>query len=356
MRRGTLLFAVGMASAVQAQWSATILAPAGIPNSAVYAVTPNYQAGSARLTGPNQSAVIWHGSPSNYDDLNPAGSNNSMIAGAHGNTQGGFAVFNSVAHAAMWQGSAASFVDLHPAGSTGSSVTAVYGGMQGGAAHVPRQHAALWSGSAATFLDINPIPGGTSAVYGMGPGQQVGSYDDGASNGRACTWAGTAASMVDLNGTFEASFAYGTDGVHQVGAAEITPGSRLHAIRWTGTPTSWIDLTPAGADSAEAYGVTGSFQTGFVYFGTTPFASVWSGSSQSWLNLHQFLPSGYMSSRAYSIVETPTQLIVGGYAVNTAGTEAHAVMWSMPVPEPATLAGVSFAALLFLGRRRRSLR
>lgn len=346
-----LIVIAALAASSFAQWTVTNLHPAGVDNSAVFAVTPTYQAGSARLYGPNQSAIIWHGSSSSYDDLNPTGSNNSKIRAAHGSMQGGFAVFSSVAHAALWYGTASSFVDLHPTGANSSSVTSIYGLEQGGGAQFGSSgHAVLWSGSAASMIDLHPDGASNSGLGGIAPGQQVGAYSVGTSYARAGIWAGSANSLVDLNGSLVASGAQGTDGLHQVGWGEITPSSRLHAILWSGTAASWIDLTPAGSDSAEAYGVTGNYQVGFTYFGITPFASFWSGSSQSWVNLHQFLPAGYRSSYAYSIVQSDNQLIVGGYAVNDAGTVAEAIMWVSPVPEPATIGVLAFGLALIARR------
>ncbi|AIE86407.1 hypothetical protein [Fimbriimonas ginsengisoli] len=319
----------GGPSGTPSHWSVTVLAPSGVNNSATYAVAPGYQAGSARLAGSNQSAVIWHGSAASVENFNPAGSDNSIIVAASSTDQGGTAVLGGIAHAALWHGTAASFVDLHPTGATYSTVKALYGNEQGGNIG-PGEQAAMWSGSAATFRRLQPSGSTSSAVNGMGPGQQVGFFtapSNAHGYAHACLWSGSAASVSDLNGVLDSSQAFATDGVHQVGLADVPGITGSHAAMWSGTASSFVDLNPAGAGSSEAHAVSGRFQAGFAYSGALAAAALWQGSARSWVNLHQFLPAGYKSSYAYSIVQTAGKVIVGGYAVDDAGTNAVAVIW-----------------------------
>lgn len=310
-------------------WSVTVLGPTGVDNSSVYGITPTYQAGSANLVGPDQQAVIWHGSSTAVDNLAPPGVANSIIESAQGTAQGGYAVYGTVAHAALWHGTAASFTDLNPTVAThGSSINAVYGNDQGGNWFGSAgERAAMWSGTAGSFHDMAP-PGSTnSVIFGMGPGQQVGSFaTPTVENGHACVWSGTPASEVDLNGSLDASQAYATDGRHQVGTGDMPGGARSHAMLWSGSASNSVDLNPAGADSSEAHAVSGPYEAGYFFVGPAAYACLWQGTAASFVNLHQLLPPGFTSSYAYSMVQTPTQLFVGGYAVT--GSAAVAVIWT----------------------------
>jgi hypothetical protein len=71
-----------------------------------------------------------------------------------------------------------------------------------------------------------------------------------------------------------------------------------HASLWSGTAESWVDLHPAGASGSVAYGISGSQQVGNTYFSDIEHASLWSGTAESWVDLN---PVGAMSSYASGV-------------------------------------------------------
>jgi hypothetical protein len=83
-------------------------------------------------------------------------------------------------------------------------------------------------------------------------------------------------------------------GGSQVGRAVV--GGISRASLWSGTSVSWVDLHPAGASASNAHGVFGSQQVGTAEFGATPFASLWNGTPASWVNLN---PAGAVGSEAF---------------------------------------------------------
>ncbi|MCA9279955.1 MAG: hypothetical protein H6815_12700 [Phycisphaeraceae bacterium] len=203
--------------------------------------------------------------------------------------------------------------NLHPPGlSSGwqSEALAISGGQQVGlvfgGSGVGR--AILWSGSAASWIDLSPPGSSWSRAVAVSGGQQVGSATIG--NTRAGLWNGTAASWVDLHptattGTINAySGAIATSGGQQVGFVAIrkagAPGISgvPHASLWSGSAESWVDLHPAGADASAAYGISGGQQAGLVALGGVVRASLWSGTAESWVDLN---PTNSTWSRAEAI-------------------------------------------------------
>jgi hypothetical protein len=65
-----------------------------------------------------------------------------------------------------------------------------------------------------------------------------------------------------------------------------------------------VDLNPAGFSSSFTTGTNGQKQVGYGWVSADHrHALVWSGSADSVIDLHQFLPSGYYDSRAHGIDE-----------------------------------------------------
>ena len=116
-------------------------------------------------------------------------------------------------------------------------------------------------------------------------------------------------------------------------------------------------LHPAGQDSSVAYSVSGGQQVGYgSATGDYEHALLWAGTAGSVVDLHAYLPSQWMSSRAYGIDSSGN---IVGYAWDENYTVRHAVLWvpqgtSQAIPEPATLSlfGIALAALLRRRRRR----
>jgi hypothetical protein len=347
------LAVVGLSGPAHAQWVATSLHPAGATVSEISAVTTEGEVGSVRLasgawqpslwsgiaaswldlsTGPPLNgnaygavsgtqvgmlaghAVLWHGSPQSLVDLHPPGLPFSSVAlAAAGDQQVGY--YAGVSNRALlWHGSAASVVDLTPQGATDAYANATDGTHQGGVASFNQVwHAGIWSGSAQSFLDLNPPTSGASWLYGIGPGQQVG---------------------------------------------YIQAGTLIHAAIWSGTASSVLDVDPGLLTGGEStlFATTGSIQVGEsdVPGGVFAHAGIWFGTASSFVDLHQFLPAGYSSSRATSVVHMPDgSILVGGWALASGATgQRQAFIWTY-APAPGS-GWVLFAGGVIAARRRRA--
>jgi hypothetical protein len=120
-----------------------------------------------------------------------------------------------------------------------------------------------------------------------------------------------------------------------------------------------VILNPSKFIYSDATGISGGQQVGFgasfVTTGGQGHALLWSGTAASYLDLHQYLPAGYISSQAFGIDGDGN--IVG--LANTINEDAYAVLWRndpVAVPVPGALAlgslGIGFASWLC---RRRAL-
>lgn len=93
-----------------------------------------------------------------------------------------------------------------------------------------------------------------------------------------------------------------------------------HASLWGGSSGSWVDLHPAGFQSSQAAAVYGNRQGGNATIsGITFHAGVWSGTADSWIDLHP-------SAAEASILVAMDDVQQVGYArLNGA---IHAGLWS----------------------------
>lgn len=288
--------------------------------------------------GSNSHAYLLSGNALTAIDLHPATGYYSSMAtstdsveqcGYSGSSLGGI-------HAMKWSGSSASAVDLHPSGFNFSYCTSVDGGDQGGFAEqqsyfVTMSHAMLWHGSSAA-VDLHPATGHTySRVMAVRNGQQAGygstlAYPYGDYSGyhtasKALVWSGSAASVVELHPAgYDSSEALATNGVQQGGWAYRAVEGRSHAMLWSGTAASALDLHPSGYTDSKITAISGDRQVGEGWtgipgaLGSIRHALVWTGSTNSVVDLNQFLPPGYKHAVATGIDE---QGHITGYAYNT---------------------------------------
>lgn len=251
----------------------------------------------------------------------------SALLGGFGGQQVGYVVgVGQEAHASYWSGSAGSWIDLNPSGASRSYALKASGSHQVGYARMgPTSHAGYWSGTAESWVDLNPAGAIGSAAFGITGGHQVGLAAI-AGQERASRWSGSAETWIDLHpATANTSVAYDEFNGQQVGHATfVTPGfpfstSSFHASIWYGTSASWIDLNPTGATSSIGYGIHSGKQVGWAEISNQRHASLWAGTAASWIDLH---PNGFSSSVAYSILE---DMQVGGVA--DAGGLSRASLW-----------------------------
>jgi hypothetical protein len=146
------------------------------------------------------------------------------------------------------------------------------------------------------------------------------------------------------------SEAFAASGGQQAGRAAV--GGIRHAGLWSGSAASWVDLHPAGATLSEAYAVSGGQQAGIAAVGGAVRASLWSGTAASWVDLHAFLPAGFTSSRALGISTDGAYTYIAGYGFNTVTNRDEALLWTQPIPTPASAALLALGGLVAARRRR----
>jgi hypothetical protein len=349
-RAFVLLSAWALAAPSQAQWTVTVLHPAGSFESQAFGGHGAVQVGREQSAGANR-ACIWTGTAASKVDLHPAGAVESRAFAADTGVQVGRVQTATQLLASLWSGSAASWIDLHPAIALSSEALSVEGGIQVGTALMPltfETHASMWHGSAGSWLDIHPaVSWAGSYANGIAGSQIAGSVLTTLGSTHACTWRLPDLLWTDLapmGGL--ASYCTATDGSHQAGGT-YTPGPTgvLHASLWFGTSISWVDLHPASTFDSEALDVADGQQVGWTRTLGVVHASLWSGTAASWEDLHAFLPTDYSSSRAQAIWTEGGVTHVAGFGSNTTTGRTEALMWSKASPTWSNLgfglAGVS---------------
>jgi hypothetical protein len=302
--------------------------------------------------GAGGGPALWDGPNHKYVSLRPKGYSGAEVWGVGGGRQVGYGVTGGSPHALMWSGSAGSVVDLDTPmffgtfayGTDGKSQVGSGGAEKGG----NNSHAVLWRGTAGSAVDLHPAGYENSEARDVQGNIQVGSVAGGPGNsGGGAIWKGTAGSMqllpVPKGHTPGGAFAIGGDQI--VGSTSVTGNG--HAVLWDVEGTSVIDLTPIGG-GATAFDTNGTQQVGQAGFGEGPRAVVWSGTAESMVNLHDFLPNSILESHAFGILEDGT---IAGWGTTLAGDVP--IIWT-PVPEPAPIAALAIGLLALCLKRRAS--
>lgn len=225
----------------------------------------------------------------------------------------------------------------------------------GGATLPEDSHAFLWTGNSPLPIDLHPANWTHSWATSTNGTQQAG-YVDGQnppySGRRAALWSGTPESLVLLWplsewGQSEVSSIAGNQQVGYLdrsfcGTGGIDGGGgctyHIHASLWSGTAESWVDLHPTafvganapGDQRSKAFDTDGTSQVGYVdlllplgggSYTSETHAVLWHGTGQSAIDLH---PQGWDVSYAYG-VKNNTQV---GYGIQTAGfSSITAFVW-----------------------------
>ncbi len=353
------VFCTGFISQVASaqQYTATLLSGLGSPLTGPAGFQGQLIGGNPVLDNPGGSLV----------NLNPPAYFGSSAVGLWGNQQIGnfneaeYTYYNSkthryvtvyTVHAILWNGSDKNFVDLHPAAltadnnTTGAAVQSwgvgVSNGQQVGYATDSSgyDHPVLWSGTASSVVDLLPTVWYDGVTTAIDNGFEVG-YGTSGLVTHAGFWTGTAASFVDLQpatmNTGQSTLAYGVDEKHntEVGTLDIPVqevgyyGYTPNAVLWNGTADSMTDLNPTGYAYSEAFGAGGGLQVGYgAATNENEHACVWSGTAASFTDLHQFLPAGYVSSKATSI-DAAGNIFGIAYAAGYFGGTSVPVEWSL---------------------------
>ncbi len=334
---------------VKSQWSVRRIG-GSFNSSLALGVSGGQQVGSVDV-GPWFEAVMWSGTPASAINLTPPdqpgteGTWGSAAYGVDGGRQVGSVGLvlrpegspSAVRHASMWSGSASSWTNLHPPGGNyfDSEAFAIRGSQQVGRAwawSTASWRAMLWTDTAASFVDLHP-PGleTWSEARGTSGTQQVGHVGF-----KAALWSGSAASYVNLHrpewdAPYVGSIALATNGTQQVGwrggINDDGDGPPPEAILWSGTAASAVSLQPPGTYESYALAMDATRQVGLVNFG----AALWSGTAESWVNLHTLLPGTYSGSEATGISMHEGVITISGRAFTSGGSVA--MLWTnRPTP------------------------
>lgn len=331
-------------------FTAIELHPRGLVESEARGISAGQQVGDIWVppgTGETH-AVLWRGSAASMVDLHPRGfPEGSEALGVCGGQQVGAGFLdidgNRILHALLWRGSVANVVDLHPRGFQQSVAVGTSGDQQVGDGDwgYLQPHALLWRGSAASVVDLNPRGFEKSHAVGTSGDQQVG-WGFGPATGdhvHALLWRGSGDSAVDLHPSgFTLSGADGTSGGQQVGVASNSTWDNGHAMMWRGSAASAVDLNPPGFTYSWAHGTNGEEQVGSgvpegappIMFIPAAHALLWRGIAAGVVDLHAFLPPGFVESTASSI--DPAGDIVG--EARDSRVRPHAFLWKRNVPRP----------------------
>lgn len=303
--------------------------------------------------GSGGGPALWDGPNHTYSVLNTTGYTGAEVLGTGGGQQVGYGNSGSI-KALMWSTLGAAPISLHPAAYLGSIAYNTDGTTQGGAV-APNQtvsNAAMWQGTAASVVVLHPAGFENSEVRGVWGDIQVGGAAGGPGGaGGAVLWRGTMESMqiLPLPPGHLSSGAMAVHGDQIVGsAADAIGNDGQHAMLWLTDGKSVTNLSPTGWGSF-AMDTNGQQQVGVAaQVSGEERAVVWSGTAQSMLNLHQFLPSNIAYSLATGIDEDGN--IVGWGHIN-GGVGQVPIVWA-PVPEPATFLAIGIGLLALSWRSR----
>ncbi|MDQ2985607.1 MAG: hypothetical protein M3R13_02660 [Armatimonadota bacterium] len=357
-------------AACQAQYNAHVLHSPAVPSPFSFGAGAGggQQVGHTNiiLNGPS-NALLWSGTAGSLVNLHPAGFAASYAMDTDGTNQIGWRVVAGFgAFATMWSGTAESWVNLNHPKYLGSIARGIGGGQQVGEGVPLGQHpdlyeALLWHGTAESQVNLHPGPefdrSSASATDGK---QQVGVVSHPSTERNAALWSGTGQSFVNLDpvGIGE-SWAEGVAKGQQVGSA-LFPNTPVVAALWQDSSETFINLNPNLAPNlgSQAFDTNGFQQVGIAGFPVKEFAQIhataWNGTPESYMDLHDFLPSQHHGEGAESWAQGIDEFgnIVGWAADLKDGGRQKAVLWT-PVPEPSSAIALTAGLLLLAAHRLR---
>lgn len=99
-----------------------------------------------------------------------------------------------------------------------------------------------------------------------------------------------------------------------------------------------VDLNPHGFDESYGYATNGEEQVGIGDGSATrgeAHALLWHGTAASVVDLHAFLPSGFVHSSALAI-DAAGDIVGSASHLTGPSGDSHAILWRRNVPEPST--------------------
>jgi hypothetical protein len=323
-------------------------------------VSGTLQGGNASVGGIIR-ASIWSGAAASRVDLHPSSATGgSTVLGLSQslNKQLGYTVVSGVTNAALWTGSSASYQNIHPPGAGRSEARAIDINIVGIATYGGENHAMMWAGaSPSTFVDLNPAGAVRSVANDIDNNYTVGSATFSGSP-RASFWAtGSSAAWIDLHpSAATTSVAHGIQsslGTFGV-VGTVTYSGSPRATLWTSlSSAATVDLHPSAATTSVAVKTFGGMQVGSADFAGRTHASLWNSSASSWEDLSLSLAGTWTFSQATDIWSDGSTIYISGHGANPSTGQLEALLWTRPIPTPATAAIFALAAG-FASRRRRS--
>ncbi len=146
-------------------------------------------------------------------------------------------------------------------------------------------------------------------------------------------------------------------------ATRSRPTARSLGIHWASVPASRSlvngggcrgDRSPSRPDyfHSAVEDLDQGYQVGARQVAGVGFrAALWNGSKESFVDLHAFLPNGFVNSDAYGVWVEDGRVWVAGDAYDSANLTWESVIWE--VPEPTSAAGWVFGVAWLTARRKR---
>jgi hypothetical protein len=301
-----------------------------------------YQVGLATYSEGKSVPVYWHGDMNDGTQANSGGYFYAQMFATDGKTAGGRATNNAASpvplpwHAMLWTDVTQPPIDLHPKHFVASEISCVSGEWQGGFGRRGESfitHPLLWDGSPGSAVDLLPAGAAQGHIHAMVSGAQFGSVQLSLKSPvRAAMWHGSPASFQDVtpNG-YDSAAISGAQGDQEVGwglpaGMSSTPTNfQGQALLWSGSDV--INLHPSAFYYSEALATDCAHQVGFVsgQAEDTERACMWSGSADSFFDLHALLPDGYITSWATGVDGN----IVSGYAWRKGNKQIDAIIWEL---------------------------
>ena len=296
-----------------------------IQSSVAFAVHGRIQVGHASRPGPGPHAVWWKSTANSLSALEEGSGYASSALGISGNQVAGYIQFAAGVRAARWTlGGQRVILAKSPSLGTAQGTKGTGGDSAG--------QATLWDPDGLPKV-MHPADAVWSRVYGVHADRQAGVVTT-AMGDQAALWNSTEDSFVLLHPEgASVSQAFGIYGDRQVG--HVSHRSCL----WRDAAHRLTYLHPAGYQTSVARAVHRHYQAGWAWKKGNDRAGVWQDTPESWMDLHQHLPSSFSRSQAWGIWSHANVIRVVGYGYNSALGRGEALLWigqviAPTVPQP----------------------